>query len=57
MTNGARFGTMERKGVMEMKNKFKWHSFWACLALIGIVGAMISGHRMIHKPGDKSSES
>ena len=48
---------MERKGVMEMKNKFKWHSFWACLALIGIVGAMITGHRMIHKPGDKSSES
>lgn len=30
-----------------MKNVLKQHQFWACVALIGMVMAVITGHKLI----------
>lgn len=40
-----------------MKNILKQHQFWACLALVGMVMAIITGHQMVSgHAGDETEE-
>jgi|GEM_PF-3582444 len=42
-----RTGEKEVLEVSDMKNLLKWHNFWACLMVISIFGAIVTGHTMI----------
>lgn len=39
-----------------MKNILKQHQFWACVALVGMVMAIITGHQMIGGNGENETE-
>lgn len=39
-----------------MKKILKQHQFWACVALVGMVMAIITGHKLIGGGKDKEQE-
>lgn len=39
-----------------MKNLLEKHEFWACLALLGMVMAIITGHQMVGGDTEEKEE-